>query len=110
MIIKLTNASKDFEGKPLLLNTRHILSVFEDMKALDDKTVETITNIYMVTQQSWSVKESIDKIYEMINGPKVIDFDPNDITMLDPSLNMYDGFDMTDEVIDPTVQDEGDPL
>lgn len=106
MIIKLTNAAKDFEGKPLLLNTRHILSVFEDVKVLDDKTIESITTIYTVTQQSWSVKESIDTIYELINPTPYISHDLDDITMPDP----YTGLDMTDEVFEPKINFEGEAL
>ena len=66
MIIKLTNASKEFDGQTLLINSSHILSVFEGVKMLDDKTVETITNIYTTTKESWAVKESVDDIYEMV--------------------------------------------
>jgi hypothetical protein len=107
MIIKLTNAAKDFEGKTLLLNTKHILSVFEDVKVLDDKTIESITSIYTTTKESWSVKESIDTIYEMINPTSsYISHDLNDITMPDP----YTGLDMTDEVIDPIIHNEGEAL
>jgi hypothetical protein len=106
MIIKLTNAAKDFEGKSLLLNTRHILSVFEEMKALDDKTIETTTSIYTVTQQSWSVKESIDTIHELINPTPYVSHDLSDITMPDP----YTGLDMTDGLFDPEINLEGEAL
>jgi len=66
MIIKLTNASKEYDGKTLLINSRHILSVFEGVKMLDDNTVETVTNIYTVTKESWIVKESVDDIYDKV--------------------------------------------
>lgn len=68
MIIRLTNASQEHRDKPILLNTKHILSVFETTNYIDTKTIETATNIYMVTQQSWLVKEPMDKVEEMING------------------------------------------
>jgi hypothetical protein len=67
MIIKLTNVSKDYEGEPLLLNTRHILSVFgtEEVKEVDGKKIITyVTCIYTVTQQSWNVEESLKEICE----------------------------------------------
>ena len=67
MIIKLTNAASEHKNKPILLNTRHILSVFETVQPVDDKTVETITNIYTLTQQSWSVKETIEEIEKLIS-------------------------------------------
>jgi hypothetical protein len=107
VIIKLTNAAKEFEGKTLLLNTKHILSVFEGTKILDDNTVEIVTNLYTTTKESWSVKESIDTIYEMINPTSsYISHDLNDITMPDP----YTGLDMTDEVFEPKINFEGEPL
>jgi len=64
-MIKLTNMSQGHRHNKLLLNPRHILSVFE--VELDD---EKQTSIYTVTQQSWNVKESLDEIYNMINGCK----------------------------------------
>ncbi len=69
MIIKLTNASKEYEGEPLLLNTKHILSVFgiEEVKEVDGKKIITYpAAIYTITQQSWTVEESVKEIYEMI--------------------------------------------
>ena len=65
MIIKLTNMSNGHRHNTLLINTRHILSVFE--KELDD---ERVTSIYTVIQQSWDVKESVDEILKMINKCK----------------------------------------
>lgn len=70
MIIRLTNASKEYEGEPLLLNTKHILSVFgiEEVKEVDGvKMITYPTSIYTVTQQSWSVEESVKEVYELIN-------------------------------------------
>lgn len=69
MIIKLTNAAKEYAGEPLLLNTKHILSVFgtQDITELDGKKEITYpTAIYTITQQSWTVGESVKEIYEMI--------------------------------------------
>ena len=69
MIIKLTNASKEYEGEPLLLNSKHILSVFgiEEVKEVDGKKIITYhAAIYTITQQSWTVEESVKEIYEMI--------------------------------------------
>jgi len=61
MIIKLTNNAQEFKGKPLLINTEHIITVFEVKN--DD---ETSTNIYSITQQSWVVQESLEDIYKFI--------------------------------------------
>lgn len=71
MIIRLTNASKEYEGEPLLLNVKHILSVFgiEEVKEIEGKKEITYpTAIYTITQQSWTVEESVKEIYEMIRG------------------------------------------
>jgi hypothetical protein len=73
MIIRLTNASKEYEGEPLLLNTRHILSVFgvEEVKEVDGKKIITYpTAIYTITQQSWTVEEPVKEIYELIKECK----------------------------------------
>lgn len=61
MIIKLTNNAEEFKGKTLLINTEHIMTMFEVEN--DD---ETSTNIYSITQQSWIVKESLEDIYKLI--------------------------------------------
>ena len=61
MIIKLTNNAEEFKGKPLLINSEHIMTVFEVQN--DD---EISTNIYSITQQSWIVKESLEDIYKLI--------------------------------------------
>jgi hypothetical protein len=66
MIIKLTNASPEHEGKAILLNTRHMLSAFETTQEISKKTFVTTTNIYMLTQQSWTVKESVEQIEKLI--------------------------------------------
>jgi hypothetical protein len=63
MMIKLTNMSQGYRNSKLLINPRHILSVFES--EVDD---EKVTTIYTVTQQSWNVKESFDAIYKMIKA------------------------------------------
>ena len=70
MIIKLTNALDPHRNNTLLINAKHILSVFESDNVVDKKTTERVTNIYTVTQQSWTVKESIDEIYKIINKCK----------------------------------------
>jgi uncharacterized protein YlzI (FlbEa/FlbD family) len=73
MIIKLTNASKNYEGQSLLLNSKHILSVFEveEVKEVEGlKVISHVTSIYTVTQQSWNVEESIEEVYELIKECK----------------------------------------
>jgi hypothetical protein len=75
MLIKLTNAVEEHKGNTLLINPRHIMTVFETVVEVPskdvkkkNKTVETITNVYSITQQSWTVKESAEDIYKMIQA------------------------------------------
>jgi len=65
MIIKLTNAALEFKDQPILINTDHIISMFSDTIEVGQKTKEIVTNIYSVTQQSWVVTETVDKIFKM---------------------------------------------
>ena len=62
-MIKLTNAAEQYKGNVLLINSEHIMTVFET--TVND---ETVTNIYSITQQSWQVKESIDEVYNLLKG------------------------------------------
>jgi hypothetical protein len=62
MIIKLKNAATLYTGKPILINTDFILSVFE--AELDG--VGT-THIYSTTKETWQVQESVDQVLKLIN-------------------------------------------
>ena len=64
MIIRLTNVTKDFEG-PVLINPRHIMSVFTETKDVDG-AIETKTVIYAITKEGWNVKESVEEVYKLI--------------------------------------------
>ena len=65
MIIKLTNAAKEFKGQPILINTDHIISIFQDTLEVDSKTKEIVSTVYSITQQSWVVTETVDKIFKI---------------------------------------------
>ena len=62
MFIKLTNAIEEFEDKPILINTAHIISVIE--MSINDVSV---TNVYSITKENWNVKESVEQVYKLIN-------------------------------------------
>jgi hypothetical protein len=64
MIIKLTNIAKEFEG-PLLINVKHIMSVFSETKDVDG-AIEITTVVYSVTKEGWNVRESVNEIYDLI--------------------------------------------
>ena len=71
MIIKLTNATKSFEDEALLINSRHILSVFEVQESEEVEGVKefrSVTSIYTITKESWAVKESVNEVYKLIKG------------------------------------------
>jgi len=70
MFIRLTNATKEYEGEQLIINIDHILSIFElQEKRVDDDNVEyevSVSNLYTITQQSYIVEESVNDIYKLI--------------------------------------------
>jgi hypothetical protein len=70
MFIKLTNATKEYQGEQLIINIDHILSIFElQEKRLDDDNAEyevSVSNLYTITQQSYIVEESVNDIYKLI--------------------------------------------
>jgi hypothetical protein len=70
MFIKLTNATKEYEGEQLIINIDHVLSIFElQEKRVDDDNVEyevSVSNLYTITQQSYIVEESVKDIYKLI--------------------------------------------
>ena len=62
MIIKLTNAAKEFKGDKILLNPNFIISAFEGK----DESGKKAVFIYGAQSNTWQVKESIEDIYEML--------------------------------------------
>jgi hypothetical protein len=70
MFIKLTNATKEYQGEQLIINIDHILSIFElQEKRLDDDNAEyevSVSNLYTITQQSYIVEEPVNVIYKLI--------------------------------------------
>jgi hypothetical protein len=63
VIIKLTNSHADFKGKKVLINSDHILSVFES-KTADNKKA---TFVYVDKENTWQVSETVEQIYEMVS-------------------------------------------
>ena len=70
MFIRLTNATKEYQGEQLIINIDHVLSIFElQEKRLDDDNVEyevSVSNLYTITQQSYIVEEPVNVIYKLI--------------------------------------------
>lgn len=65
-MIKLTNATSQFVGEPILLNTEFIVSIYGTI----DEDENKVTMICTSLQQSWIVQETVDKINSMISGGK----------------------------------------
>ena len=70
MFIKLTNATKEYQGEQLIINIDHILSIFEmQEKRFDNDNVEyevSVSNLYTTTQQSYIVEEPVKEVYKLI--------------------------------------------
>jgi hypothetical protein len=67
MFIKLTNANPAFAGKPLLIRSDLIVTVYEGMLTHEDGSVETITYVFAPPHGEWQVKESVDEVLNMLN-------------------------------------------
>lgn len=63
-LVKLTNAATTLKGKPLLINSDRIVSVFE--AEIDG---EKVTFVYADTKDSWQVKENINTVTWLIQNP-----------------------------------------
>ena len=63
MFVLLTNASKDFEGLAVAINTDIILTVFE-MVHPETKTKSTIVHS---ASDNWEVKETVAEVVKKIN-------------------------------------------
>jgi hypothetical protein len=61
MIIKLTNAVMHLQGRPILINIEHIISIYE--AELEGKIV---TFVYGTSKDNWQVQETVDEIEKMI--------------------------------------------
>lgn len=86
MFLKLTNASKPFEGKPLILNIVEIMSIFEE----EEDNGKNVTKIYSTTKDVWAVKETIDEVYNKINKPPSMGMPPGSMGM-PPPIGMPSG-------------------
>ena len=63
MIIKLTNASKEFDGKKFLLNSDEIVSVFEGT----DNDGKKAIFIYGKNKDTWQIKETLVQVERLLS-------------------------------------------
>ena len=62
MFVKLTNAAEGRKGDPILINTNHILSVYEN--PTDGGSLQTV--IYGFNNLSWTVEEGFSVVAQKI--------------------------------------------
>ena len=74
MFIKLTNATPDYKGTEILINTNTILSVNTGPieRTRQDGTVytEIVTFVYCPPHGTWEVSETLEQFLEKVNGKK----------------------------------------
>ena len=63
MFLKLTNAAQEHKNKEIIIHSRYIVSVFPFTPEGSD--TET-TIVYSALKDSWSVKETPEQIYAML--------------------------------------------
>lgn len=66
MLIKLTNASAQFDGKTIVINSDHIITMFEDKMLVGTAVEQPITNVYVPPHGTWQVKESLETICRIL--------------------------------------------
>ena len=57
--VTFTNASPPYEGTPILINTDHIISVYEDFTASKKVALWTKDNF-------WHVEDTIEEVYSKL--------------------------------------------
>ena len=70
MLIKLTNASTQFNGQSILINTDMVLSIYRGRQLETDgiPTDVEVTYVFMPPNGSWEVQETPEQIAELIKG------------------------------------------
>jgi len=62
MLIKLTNANPQLDGELVVLNSEHIITMFEETILKGTAGEHRITNIYIPPHGTWQVRESLETI------------------------------------------------
>lgn len=69
MILKLTNAAVNHQTKSILINTDHIISMFEE-----EVEGKSVTVLYSTTKETWHVAEKVNIIYNQIKKAQTLYF------------------------------------
>jgi hypothetical protein len=67
MLIKLTNATPIHKGRPILINTDMIVSIFSD-NVTRGESEESVTFVHMPPHGTWEVVESVEEIFKLIKS------------------------------------------
>ena len=68
MFIKLTNASPQHRGNPILLKSSDIVSIHEAIIQREGSDVlERVTYVFIPPHGTWEVQETVDQIFSMLN-------------------------------------------
>lgn len=70
MLIQLTNATETLQGSPILINTDMILSIYRDVKIVEEKTINEVTYVFCPPHGTWEVQETPEQISQIIEGKK----------------------------------------
>jgi hypothetical protein len=75
MLIQLTNATEALQGNAILVNTEMVLSIYRDVKIVNEESVTEVTYVFCPPHGSWEVQETPEQIADIVNGktskPKV---------------------------------------
>ena len=67
MLIQLTNATQTRKGKPILINTDMIVSIFSE-NVIHSGVEESVTFIHIPPHGTWEVTETVEEIVKLIKS------------------------------------------
>jgi hypothetical protein len=67
MLIQLTNATPIHKGRPIVINTDMVVSIFSD-NVTRGESEESVTFVHMPPHGTWEVTESVEEIMKLIKS------------------------------------------
>jgi hypothetical protein len=69
MFIKLTNASPQFKGEPVVLKKDLVVSVYKGEVARNEDASEreTVTLVFVPPHGTWEVEETVELVHQLLN-------------------------------------------
>jgi hypothetical protein len=69
MLIKLTNATIELQGIPILINSSMILSAYRTTRTNDsDQTTKEVTHVFCPPHGTWEVEETVEEIESIVKA------------------------------------------